>query len=91
MSSFKRKVVIHYHIFKNAGSSVDQLLKKNFSDQWMGFDGETPGSVITTTELEKRINRSKDIVAFSSHQIVPPLPQVDADVYPIVFLFTYHL
>ena len=77
---------MHYHIFKNAGSSVDQLLRKNFPDQWVGFDGDTPGSVITTAELEKRINTSTDKVAFSSHQIVPPLPNVDAEIYPIVFL-----
>jgi len=39
--SKERNVIVHYHLFKNAGSSVDQLLKMNFSDQWMAFDGET--------------------------------------------------
>lgn len=86
MSLIERKIIVHYHIFKNAGSSVDQLLKKNFPDQWVGFDGDTPGCVITTAELESRINRSEEMIAFSSHQIVPPLPDVYADVYPIVFL-----
>ena len=82
----QRNIIVHYHIFKNAGSSVDQLLKKNFGEQWVGFDGEKPGSVITASALENRINQSPEKVAFSSHQIVPPLPQVDANVYPIVFL-----
>lgn len=86
MSQATRNVIVHYHIFKNAGSSVDQLLKKNFADHWTAFDGETPGSIIPTSELEKIIESQPQMVAFSSHQIVPPLPQVDANVYPIVFL-----
>ncbi len=82
----QRNIIVHYHIFKNAGSSVDQLLKKNFGDQWVGFDGDKPGSVITANALEDRIVNSPEKIAFSSHQIVPPMPQVDANVYPIVFL-----
>ena len=86
MSHQNRNVIVHYHIFKNAGSSVDQLLKKNFPDRWVGFDGEKAGSVITTAELEARIKTSTDMIAFSSHQIVPPLPEADANIFPIVFL-----
>ena len=82
----QRNIIVHYHIFKNAGSSVDQLLKKNFGDQWVGFDGDKPGCVITANALEDRIVNSPEKIAFSSHQIVPPMPQVDANVYPIVFL-----
>ncbi|MEM7259062.1 MAG: sulfotransferase family 2 domain-containing protein [Pseudomonadota bacterium] len=82
----KRSVIVHYHIFKNAGTSVDHLLRKNFGERWGSFDGDSPGHIITTNELEAVIESSPDQVAFSSHQIVPPLPQVDADIYPIVFL-----
>ena len=81
-----RNVIVHYHIFKNAGTSVDHLLKKNFGEKWGSFDGDSPGHIITTAELEKTINNAPDTVAFSSHQIVPPLPQVEGTVYPIVFL-----
>ncbi len=84
--SDKRKIIVHYHLFKNAGSSVDQLLKHNFPDGWIGFDGDGAGNIITASDLENQINSSVDKVAFSSHQIVPPLPRVDATVYPIVFL-----
>lgn len=82
----RRNIVVHYHIFKNAGTSVDHLLRKNFGEKWQTFDGDSPGHIITTEELEKTIASSPDKLAFSSHQIVPPLPEVDGEVYPIVFL-----
>jgi hypothetical protein len=81
-----RNVIVHYHIFKNAGTSVDHLLKKNFGAQWISFDGDSPGNVFSTQELEQTINREQDKVAFSSHQIVPPLPEIAGTVYPIVFV-----
>jgi len=84
--SKERNVIVHYHLFKNAGSSVDQLLKMNFSDQWVAFDGETPNAIIGCKELEKIILSKPEVQAFSSHQIIPPLPEIDVNVYPIVFL-----
>lgn len=81
-----RNIVVHYHIFKNAGTSVDHLLRKNFGDKWGAFDGDTPGHIITTKELENTIETAQDKIAFSSHQIVPPLPEVEGKIYPIVFL-----
>ncbi len=81
-----RNVIVHYHIFKNAGSSVDQLLKRNFPDRWISHDKDSPGSTIAATELHSTIVENPQAVAFSSHQIVPPLPAGDYTVYPIVFL-----
>lgn len=84
--SKERSVIVHYHLFKNAGTSVDRLLQKNFGERWLGFDGNSAGNIITTAELEKKINENPDVDAFSSHQIVPPVPQIDGHVFPIVFL-----
>jgi hypothetical protein len=86
MMENSESIIVHYHLFKNAGTSVDHLLKRNFGDQWMGFDGESAGSVITTEELEKTISGAPEKLVFSSHQIVPPLPDVGKAIYPIVFL-----
>ncbi len=81
-----QNIIVHYHLFKNAGTSVDHLLKRNFGDKWIGFDGESPGSIITTEALENTINSTPDKLVFSSHQIVPPLPDVGKNVFPVVFL-----
>jgi hypothetical protein len=81
-----RNIIVHYHIFKNAGSSVDQLLKANFADKWLSYDTPDSGAVISTERLADLIADNPDKCAFSSHQIVPPLPQIDGKVYPIVFV-----
>jgi len=81
-----RNVIVHYHIFKNAGSSVDQLLRENFSADWLSYDTDDSGGVITTSALSDLINSNPQYQAFSSHQIVPPLPEVDGYIYPIVFV-----
>ena len=30
-----RKIVFHYHLFKNAGTSVDEMLKASFGPAWV--------------------------------------------------------
>jgi len=84
--SSQRNIIVHYHLFKNAGSSVDHLLKFNLGDKWMAYDGDSSGGIITTLELEKLIAENPEVDAFSSHQIIPPLPQIDGNIYPIVVL-----
>ncbi len=84
--SIERNIIVHYHLFKNAGSSIDQLLKMNFADKWMAYDGDTSNAIISSEQLEKLVVDNPDIEAFSSHQIVPPIPELDANVYPIVIL-----
>ncbi|MEJ8572068.1 sulfotransferase family 2 domain-containing protein [Microbaculum marinum] len=37
----RRKVVLHCHIFKNAGSSVDVVLKENFGARWTEKEFQT--------------------------------------------------
>src|SRR5262249_29168921 len=34
----QRCVLIHYHLFKNAGSSIDAILQQNFSDRWISLE-----------------------------------------------------
>ena len=66
--------------------SVDRLLQKNFGERWISFDGDSAGNVINTDELETIISKNSNAVAFSSHQIIPPLPLVSGNVFPVVFL-----
>ena len=41
----KRFLILHYHLFKNAGTSVDSVLKKNFGKLWedIEFSSAWPG------------------------------------------------
>jgi hypothetical protein len=80
-----RNVVIHYHIFKNAGSSVDKILADNYGSAWTTFEGKTATSLLSAREVEEFLADRPDIQAISSHLARPPLPR-HMNVVPIVFL-----
>ena len=84
--SERRKVLLHYHVFKNAGTSVDRMLQDSLGDRWKQWDLEHPGAKISPQQMEEFILDQPDLVAVSSHQVVPPVPSRHLDVYPIVFM-----
>ena len=82
-----RKLILHIHLFKNAGSSIDQLLEESFGSRWANFDGPFPWSRILADELSAFADAHPELSAISSHQVRPPLPQrADWQLFPIVFL-----
>ncbi|GAB2191905.1 sulfotransferase family 2 domain-containing protein [Sessilibacter sp. MAH1] len=82
-----RNIVLHYHLFKNAGTSVDAILKDSFGANWINWDKPLGDSAtISPQEMECFINNNKHIQAISSHDLNPPLPYGNFKVFPIVFL-----
>ncbi len=82
-----RTVICHYHIYKNSGTSFDKLLKKNFGAHHLAFDGPFPFFSIDQEQLSRIIQRRRDIIAFSSHQIgLPVPPSLDFLILPVVFI-----
>jgi hypothetical protein len=79
-------LILHYHLFKNAGTSVDGVLHANFGERWRNHDTQDPAASILHDEAARVIEDNPDLDALSSHQIRPPLPTVDRPVIPIVFL-----
>jgi hypothetical protein len=69
-----RNVIIHYHIFKNGGTSVDKLLKQNFGDSWRSFEGSSSSSILSYEVLAEFLESNPEVRAVSSHQVRPPLP-----------------
>jgi len=83
-----RHVILHYHIFKNAGTSFDTALHRSFGDTWAPFDRpvESPAP-IPTSELTRFLSDNPQVKAFSSHAARWPEPSgPDLRIYPIVFL-----
>ncbi len=82
-----RKLIIHYHLFKNAGSSVDNILKDSFGDKWQNWDcpfhRHRP---LLPAEMAAFISDNPQLVAISSHDAVPPVPIGAFQVFPIIFL-----
>lgn len=82
-----KHVIVHYHIFKNAGSTIDHILQNNFGGAWLPFDGEKAHSRITPQELESFILNHPGIRAVSSHNAVLPVPAIPGvSIASIVFL-----
>ncbi len=38
----RRRVILHYHIFKNAGSTIDFILARNFGHRLGFYEGLEP-------------------------------------------------
>ena len=83
-----RTVILHYHLFKNAGTSLDAAFKENFSEQegeWV--TKEFPGQPAKNREeLKQWIIDNSQAKCFSSHTAIFPVPQVEGvKVIPVIF------
>jgi len=71
-----RTVILHYHLFKNAGTSVDVILKHNFGDKWV--TREFPPLGDNNAELvQEWIRETPEAIAYSSHTMMGPIPRVE--------------
>ncbi|MFJ2987907.1 hypothetical protein ACIPF8_08570 [Collimonas sp. NPDC087041] len=77
-------VIVHYHIFKNAGTSLDLALQQYFGDQWTSYEGSHSHDLKTSADLYEFLKKNQAIRSLSSHLARPPLPHANA--LPIVFL-----
>lgn len=81
-----RPVVLHFHLFKNAGTSVDRILKQNFKDAWAEIEGPNRKK-LDSDDLLAFIRSNPKLRAVSSHTAVITLPKVDDIVFiPICFV-----
>jgi hypothetical protein len=68
-----RTVILHYHLFKNAGTSFDGILKRNFPGRWLSneFNGGNNSAAVADW-----IVANPAAVAFSSHTATGPVPVI---------------
>ena len=71
-----RTVILHYHLFKNAGTSLDQVLKRNFGDRWVTreFSMTTDDN---SAQVAEWIRSEPEAVAFSTHTALGPIPEIE--------------
>lgn len=65
----KRKVIIHKHLFKNAGTTFDWSLKKNFGDGFFDHRDDKPMRKIGQPYLIQFLKDNPHIKALSSHHV----------------------
>ncbi len=80
-----RGVIIHYHLFKNAGSSVDAILEHNFGSEWAEIEGPN-NKKLTPEMMTEYILDNPEKKAISSHTAVVRLPEIPGvQILPIFF------
>jgi len=84
-----RTVILHYHLFKNAGTSLDEVLKQNFGERWVTREFQRPraNAEAHAREVTQWILDNPEAVAFSSHTIDLPPPDVPGvTIIPLIFV-----
>lgn len=87
MDKVDRPVILHFHIFKNAGTTIDWILRKNFGDQAAELANPDHDAIINMRVLQYYFELHQNVKSLSSHQFRFPVPQVPGLYFiPIVFV-----
>lgn len=76
--------IIHHHIFKNAGTSIDGALKERLGPAFGVFEGNHPHDIKDKTAIQAFFREHPKLIAVSTHLGRPQLPL--EQFFPIVFL-----
>ncbi len=81
----ERNIILHYHLFRNAGTSLNLFFKKNFEGKWHEHEGS--GSGWRSEDVAELLRERLDIVVLSSHKALLPSPEIPgAKVLPVIFV-----
>jgi len=80
-------ILLHLHIFKNAGTAFDSILKKNFKKNFSKLDDKDPSKMLYIDSIIDYLNKKPSVTVISSHQIRPPFENTEKFHFiPVVFL-----
>ena len=69
-----RYVIVHYHIFKNAGSTIEHILEREFPGRFATIHGSDPDATLDAADLVEFSRQHPGIAAVSSHHLRYPKP-----------------
>src|SRR5208282_4106023 len=84
MGIFGQPLLVHYHIYKNAGTSVDKNLSDSFGENWKICEGSSENFRFSNGDIEAFAKANPGVCAISSHR-APPSPSLRRS-FPILFL-----
>jgi hypothetical protein len=70
-----RFVIVHYHIFKNGGTTIEHVLEREFSARLATLHGPDSDSVLDGDDLLEFLEKNPEIAAVSSHHLRYPKPR----------------
>lgn len=86
--SIQRCVVLHNHLFKNAGSTLDWALRKNFGSSFVDHRDDEQMK-LGASYLGSYIEQHQNVQALSSHHLRLPLPEVSDTPLLLLTLFRH--
>ncbi len=69
-----RFVFVHYHIFKNGGTTIESVLRREFGPGFAAVHGPSDGAVLDGKSLTRFLRRQPALSAVSSHHLRYPKP-----------------
>ena len=72
--SAMRFVILHYHLFKNAGSTIENMLDRNFGERFYRLDTADRDGRLSEDALLSFLKENSQIQAISSHHLRHPVP-----------------
>lgn len=85
--SATRFLIVHYHIFKNGGSTIASILEREFRDSFATVHGPDDVSVVDLVSLANFVSSHAEIQAISSHHLRYPKPVLpDTIIFDCCFL-----
>jgi hypothetical protein len=69
-----RHVIVHYHLFKNGGSTLVAALRRNFGSDFAELEAPAAHLQLPGSELMDIFRARPNLRAVSSHTLRPPLP-----------------
>jgi hypothetical protein len=84
MGILGKPLLIHYHIYKNAGSSVEKNLLDSFGEKWVLYDGSPDAFRLSSDDIAAFAAANPAVCAISSHKARPF--RVPMTFFPILFL-----
>ncbi len=76
MARKMRFVVVHYHIFKNAGTTIERILEREFPGCFSRLHATAPEATLDAEDLTAFLTDHPEVRAVTSHHLRYPLPSL---------------
>jgi hypothetical protein len=76
MAKNMRFVIVHYHIFKNAGSTLERILEREFPGSFARLHGPLPEATLDEEDLAAFLKDHPNVKAVTSHHLRYPAPAI---------------
>lgn len=84
-----RPVILHAHIFKNAGTSVDNILQYNYDTRFIDHQETDKLAEEKQLFLDNYLRQHPNIIAFASHHLPLPLRAVPDLNYCVIMMLRH--